>query len=904
MRATNRMAAAELGAGCGAFRPEGPNGGRGGALALAIALGLLGRTPARADDPPGPPAPVAPVPAAAEPTGPVFREIAALTKGVRLPAVGSKGRTAIHRDPIEARLVRGTWAPPKAGETVVTADGTTKTWVEAKADEKGSFAGDEYEGGTYVSLPYDSPEEKVVLLHAVGNDFVYVNGEMRPGDPYGYGWLRLPIVVRKGANELLVRVSRGSLRVTLGEPPTPVYLSPDDATLPTADGPLGLVVVNATQAAVGPITIAPKRGAAPCAERLGPLTLRKIAVESAPATEPCGLWLGEGSRPMGSFPRGGAVEKSDEWVTNTTFRSDIDGSVQYYAWRSSGVPVRSLVLSLHGASVEATGQAMSYGNVIGRAIACPTNRRPYGFDWEDWGRLDVLEVLSLAEERFTPPSGAIYLTGHSMGGHGTWQLGATYPDRFAAIGPSAGWISFSTYAGGPTEAPTDAVEEILRRANNPSDTKALASNLTSTGIYILHGDADDNVPVSQAREMATLLGTFHKDWRLFEQPGAGHWWDVSKAPGADCVDWPPMFEYFAKHRRAPNDVVSEVDFTTMDPAVSSRCHWIEIVEQEKALAPSRVRIRRDADGFVGATENVARVRFDVGGLGEPEFDDVARVELDGKSFDARMGPIEAVKYASTGWGRESTDHSFVSRRLGGPLDWGRSSRKNPGRGGSFKTAFRNHFRLVYGTRGTIEESAASYARARLDAETWYYRGNGGADVLSDVDLLSESGRRDENVILYGNADTNGAWSTVLDRCPVRVGRGKIVVGDKTIEGDDLGCLLVYPRAGSTKALVGAVAGTGPAGLRATERLPIFSSGVAYPDVTILGADAVERGNAGVRGAGFFGNDWSIEHGEFAWHEGALTTKPTAPPSPAPHPSDSPVPPPVPVPVPGMDALPR
>ena len=39
----------------------------------------------------------------------------------------------------------------------------------------------------------------------------------------------------------------------------------------------------------------------------------------------------------------------------------------------------------------------------------------------------------------------VYLTGHSMGGHGTWILGSTYPDRFGAIGPSAGWISFWSY---------------------------------------------------------------------------------------------------------------------------------------------------------------------------------------------------------------------------------------------------------------------------------------------------------------------------------------------------------------------------------------------------------------------------------------------------------------------------
>lgn len=29
---------------------------------------------------------------------------------------------------------------------------------------------------------------------------------------------------------------------------------------------------------------------------------------------------------------------------------------------------------------------------------CPTNRRPYGFDWEDWGRMDALEVLEVAQK--------------------------------------------------------------------------------------------------------------------------------------------------------------------------------------------------------------------------------------------------------------------------------------------------------------------------------------------------------------------------------------------------------------------------------------------------------------------------------------------------------------------------
>src|SRR5262249_43146969 len=119
-----------------------------------------------------------------------------------------------------------------------------------------------------------------------------------------------------------------------------------------------------------------------------------------------------------------------------TFRSDIDGSVQYY----SLVPAKptedrakpGLALTLHGAAVEATGQGGCYGPKRGRQGGAAPTRRPYGFDWEDWGRLDALEVLNLAQKDLGTDPRRTYLTGHSMGGHGTWHVGVTYPDRFAA----------------------------------------------------------------------------------------------------------------------------------------------------------------------------------------------------------------------------------------------------------------------------------------------------------------------------------------------------------------------------------------------------------------------------------------------------------------------------------------
>src|SRR5262249_41714598 len=91
-----------------------------------------------------------------------------------------------------------------------------------------------------------------------------------------------------------------------------------------------------------------------------------------------------------------------EQTQQRTFVSTIDRSVQYFAHvpatpgKDMGRP--GLVLSLHGARVEARGQAAYYAPKPGLHVVAPTNRRPFGFDWEDWGRLDALEVLDLASK--------------------------------------------------------------------------------------------------------------------------------------------------------------------------------------------------------------------------------------------------------------------------------------------------------------------------------------------------------------------------------------------------------------------------------------------------------------------------------------------------------------------------
>jgi len=189
--------------------------------------------------------------------------------------------------------------------------------------------------------------------------------------------------------------------------------------------------------------------------------------------------------------------------------------------------------------------------------------------------------------------------------------------------------------------------------------------------------------------------------------------------------------------------------------------------------------------------------------------------------------------------------------------------KGPQRYGTFKEAFRNRVIFVYGTAGKPEENAWAFAKARYDAETFWYRGNASIDMIPDT-AFDAAAEPDRNVILYGNAETNTAWEALLADSPVQVRRGLIRIGERELAGDDLGCLFVRPRPGSDRALIGVVTGSGLAGMRLTERLPYFVSGVAYPDCVVLGPEVLTEGTAGVRAAGFFGLDWTVTNGEFAY----------------------------------------
>ena len=131
----------------------------------------------------------------------------------------------------------------------------------------------------------------------------------------------------------------------------------------------------------------------------------------------------------------------------------------------------------------------------------------------EYSEKDVLEVLRLMKANYNIDDSRIYLMGHSMGGIGTWALGAKYPQTWAAL------VSF---------------------AGNGSP--ALAEQMKSIPQFIVHGDNDPTVNVSGSRNMTAALKKAGATVTYIEVPGGGH---------SDVVvpNLPGAFEFMAQQKK-------------------------------------------------------------------------------------------------------------------------------------------------------------------------------------------------------------------------------------------------------------------------------------------------------------------------------------------------------------------
>ena len=133
--------------------------------------------------------------------------------------------------------------------------------------------------------------------------------------------------------------------------------------------------------------------------------------------------------------------------------------------------------------------------------------------WTDSGTEEwVLDLVDAAIRSWELDPSRVYFTGHSMGGYGSWTLGAHHADRVAGLGPSAG-------APSPIYNYQDEILDL--------DTGVIP-NLRNVPMVVYQSVDDPRVPPDVNQAAARFVATAKETWggyenfRYWEVDGRGH----------------------------------------------------------------------------------------------------------------------------------------------------------------------------------------------------------------------------------------------------------------------------------------------------------------------------------------------------------------------------------------------
>ncbi len=228
-----------------------------------------------------------------------------------------------------------------------------------------------------------------------------------------------------------------------------------------------------------------------------------------------------------------AANSSMQTPQQFTYRKTVDFTLNYLLFLPKGYEDKGekkwpLILFLHGAGergndiwkVAVHGPPKQATNLVEFPFIVVSPQCP---DNQVWKSEELLRLLDDVRGRYAVDPTRVYLTGLSMGGYGTWSLGLTHPEQFAAIAPICG--------GG----------EIINVLLAGPRTKALQT----MGIWAFHGAKDSVVPLQESERMVNALGKIGVKAKLTVYPEADHdsWSETYKNP--------EFYQWLLQHQRAP-----------------------------------------------------------------------------------------------------------------------------------------------------------------------------------------------------------------------------------------------------------------------------------------------------------------------------------------------------------------
>jgi dienelactone hydrolase len=740
-------------------------------------------------------------------------------------------------------------------------------------------------GFAYAEFVNHGKKRALAIAEKVGT--FYLNGKRYRGDPYGDDVIRTPVILEDGVNRVLVSLGGyGDHRFLFRfiPAPAPVMIITKDATLPDIienekDWPwAGITVLNTTERRLRDVKLSTGDGEFFSKNEitisdLMPFCIKKVPIEIEVSKPIVGL--DTISVPVKVSYQDHVFEdrlslrvREEGQSHKITFLSQIDGSCQYYAV----LPPKdfdpekkyALIFTLHGAGVEASGQVDAYKQKDWAFVIAPTNRRRFGFDWQDWGRLDALEVLDQAKKSFPIDTNRVYLTGHSMGGHGVWHIALAHSDLFAAAAPEAGWTCFQLYIPWFLQKSYLFAEPQQIGIRDMSLREDFApifiENAKNLPIFIYQGGSDDNVPPVHARLFVELLDDLGYDYQYRELPGKGHWFEVDTVNHIVCVDDPEVMDFLKTKTRNPYP--RHIIFKTTDLGQNNKNYWVEIDRQEKPFFESLIEAVTKTFEDVASDVSVGRKKAKI----EDNRMDITTKNISQFSISLSDQLLPYGKISISINGKEipyvfTNNRKLTFSKIGNTFQMGklehRRLKKTPQFYGPIKQAYFSPFVLVYGTKGDSATTELTLHQARLEATEWWKRANGFTEIIPDTEVTREI-MDDYNLILFGGPDENFITSKINYRLPIEVKNGEVLFDGKKIQGRQIGLEFLYPNPLNPKKIIFVHEGNDLSGLYLSDFFNTIYSSAGLPDFIIFDDEVKQKGWGGVISAGFFDSNWQID----------------------------------------------
>jgi len=399
--------------------------------------------------------------------------------------------------------------------------------------------------------------------------------------------------------------------------------------------------------------------------------------------------------------------------------------------------------------------------------------------YSGFGNADVRRCLAEAKRLLSVDEDQVYLSGESMGGWGTWNVGTRNPELFAAIAPVFGGTDYHVATAEENLAKLSPLEHFL---NERGSSWAQADSLNNMPIFVDHGDQDGAVNVDWSRWGVRLLQRWGYDVRYHEYPGKVH------------------------EALASSNALINVESML---AVKRNAH------------PRHVRVRsaelRNASAYwVRIEQRVSPLEFM---LADAELVDRNVIRLDTQNVvDVVITPgplIDAATPVRVVWNGAARDMSVPANgelRLTDATYKPAKLHKDRALPGSFEDFFNTPFAIVVGTSSKdARVNAICRAQAEQFASQWEqwqkYRPRYFLDTeISDTDIARYS------LLLIGGPEANGVASRLAPQVPLRIRGDVITIAGQSYEAKNAGVQMLYPNPRNPQRYLWLTAATSASGL--------------------------------------------------------------------------------------------